>query len=63
MYEIRSTEMLSGTAMVHIFIIDANDNPPVFPLDSYDVNVTEEELSGTLVAIIMVFAYGSIVEL
>ena len=49
--------------MVHIFIIDANDNPPVFALDSYDVNVTEEELSGTLVAIVTVFAYGSIVEL
>lgn len=63
MYEIRSTEMLSGTAMVHIFIIDANDNPPVFALDSYDVNVTEEQLSGTLVAIVTVFAYGSIVEL
>lgn len=40
--------------MVHIFIIDANDNPPVFEFDRYNVSVTEEQASGALVASIMV---------
>ena len=46
--------MLSGTAMVHIFIIDANDNPPVFTLDRYNVSVMEEQGPGALVANITV---------
>ena len=41
--------------MVHIFIIDANDNPPVFVFDIYDVSVREEQAVGTLVADIMVY--------
>ena len=54
MYEIRSVEMLSGAAMVHIFIINANDNPPVFALNRYDVSVTEEQGKGALVGSITV---------
>lgn len=53
-YEIRTAEMLSGTAMVHIFIINANDNPPVFEFDRYNVSVMEEQAAGALVANIMV---------
>jgi len=40
--------------MVHIFIIDANDNPPVFAYDTHNVSVREEQPSGALVANIMV---------
>ena len=40
--------------MVHIFIIDANDNPPVFDLDRYNVSITEEQAPGALVANITV---------
>lgn len=54
MYEIRSAEMLSGTAMVHIFILDTNDNPPMFAADRYNVSVREEQGSGAFVAYIMV---------
>ena len=40
--------------MVHIFIINANDNPPVFALNRYDVSVTEEQGKGALVGSITV---------
>ena len=46
--------------MVHIFIIDANDNPPVFELDSYNVNVIEEQQPGALVTTITVYLYGQL---
>lgn len=53
-YETRSIEMLSGTAMVHIFIVDSNDNPPVFEFDRYNVSITEEQSSGAFVTNITV---------
>ena len=41
--------------MVHIFIIDANDNPPVFVFDRYNVSVMEEQAPGALVENITVY--------
>lgn len=41
--------------MVHIFIIDANDNPPVFAFDRYNVSIVEGQASGVLVANITVY--------
>ena len=41
--------------MVHIFIIDANDNPPVFAFDRYNVSVMEGQAPGALVENITVY--------
>ena len=43
--------------MVHIFIIDANDNPPVFAFNRYNVSVAEEQGEGALVGNITVYIY------
>lgn len=43
-----------STATVTINIIDANDNSPEFPYDTYKLNVTEHSPVGTTVAVITV---------
>jgi len=53
-YEVETIEMRSDTAMVHIFIIDVNDNPPMFAFDTYTVSVREEQSAGAFVATIEV---------
>uniref|UniRef100_A0A672UN86 Neural-cadherin-like n=1 Tax=Strigops habroptila TaxID=2489341 RepID=A0A672UN86_STRHB len=39
----------SDTAYVHIFIIDVNDNKPVFPQSVYEVNVDEDQDVGSAI--------------
>ena len=48
-YEVGTTEMRSDTAMVHIYIIDINDNPPMFEFNSYTISVREEQSAGAFV--------------
>ncbi|XP_041929615.1 protocadherin 2 gamma 28 isoform X17 [Alosa sapidissima] len=38
----------SGTVKIHIIILDANDNAPVFAQDSYKISVPENAAKGTL---------------
>ncbi|XP_066506581.1 protocadherin beta-16-like [Hoplias malabaricus] len=40
----------SGTAVIHVTILDANDNVPVFSQSVYKVNVPESAALGTVVA-------------
>ncbi|XP_059378016.1 protocadherin beta-16-like isoform X9 [Carassius carassius] len=40
---------LSGTAQIHITVLDANDNAPVFTQEIYKASVTENALKGTVV--------------
>ncbi|XP_062381325.1 protocadherin gamma-A11-like [Sardina pilchardus] len=42
------TPKRSGTVKIHIIILDANDNAPVFPQDSYKISVPENTAKGTL---------------
>ncbi|XP_030648896.1 protocadherin gamma-A3-like [Chanos chanos] len=39
----------SGTAKIHILVLDANDNAPVFSQSSYKTSVIENAIKGTLV--------------
>ncbi|XP_043837792.1 protocadherin gamma-A12 isoform X5 [Dromiciops gliroides] len=38
----------SGTARIRVVVLDANDNPPVFPQSEYSVSVPENVPKGTL---------------
>ncbi|XP_073677176.1 protocadherin gamma-A5-like isoform X37 [Garra rufa] len=40
---------LSGTAQIHITVLDANDNAPVFMLKVHKASITENALKGTVV--------------
>ncbi len=40
---------LSGTAQIHITVLDANDNAPVFTQEIYKASITENALKGTSV--------------
>ncbi|XP_039632260.1 protocadherin Fat 1 [Polypterus senegalus] len=40
---------LSGTVKITVFVLDANDNPPVFEKEVYEVNVIENAEIGTIV--------------
>uniref|UniRef100_A0A8C2HZ19 Cadherin domain-containing protein n=1 Tax=Cyprinus carpio TaxID=7962 RepID=A0A8C2HZ19_CYPCA len=40
---------LSGTAQIHITVLDANDNAPVFTQEIYKASVTENAQKGTVV--------------
>ncbi|XP_026095461.1 protocadherin beta-16-like isoform X2 [Carassius auratus] len=40
---------LSGTAQIHITVLDVNDNAPVFTQEIYKASVTENALKGTVV--------------
>ncbi len=43
---------LSGTAQIHITVLDANDNAPVFTQEIYKASITENALKGTVVTIV-----------
>ncbi|XP_060542589.1 protocadherin gamma-A6-like isoform X10 [Pantherophis guttatus] len=43
----------SGTLQIHIFVLDANDNVPVFSQHLYEVNVKENMPKGSIVATVM----------
>ncbi|XP_059372272.1 protocadherin beta-16-like isoform X9 [Carassius carassius] len=43
---------LSGTAQIHIAVLDANDNAPVFTHKSYKASITENAFKGTVVTIV-----------
>uniref|UniRef100_A0A8C4SIH7 Cadherin domain-containing protein n=1 Tax=Erpetoichthys calabaricus TaxID=27687 RepID=A0A8C4SIH7_ERPCA len=40
---------LSGTVKITVVVLDANDNPPVFDKQIYEVNVSEDAAKGTIV--------------
>lgn len=40
----------SGTATIHVSVLDANDNAPVFTQPVYKASVLEDVLRGTVVA-------------
>ncbi|XP_068596708.1 protocadherin gamma-A11-like [Brachionichthys hirsutus] len=44
----------SGTMQIHISVLDANDNAPVFTQNIYKANVNENSLTGTLVTTVSV---------
>ncbi|XP_061755795.1 protocadherin beta-16-like [Nerophis ophidion] len=41
---------MSGTMLIHITVLDANDNAPIFTQPTYKVTVTENSPAGTIVA-------------
>ncbi|XP_067313477.1 protocadherin beta-16-like [Pseudorasbora parva] len=43
---------LSGTAQIHITVLDANDNAPVFTHKIYKGSITENALKGTVVTMV-----------
>uniref|UniRef100_A0A8C2EPB2 Cadherin domain-containing protein n=1 Tax=Cyprinus carpio TaxID=7962 RepID=A0A8C2EPB2_CYPCA len=43
---------LSGTAQIHITVLDANDNAPVFTHKTYKASITENAFKGTVVTIV-----------
>ncbi|XP_026135752.1 protocadherin beta-16-like isoform X22 [Carassius auratus] len=43
---------LSGTAQIHITVLDANDNAPVFTHKTYKASITENASKGTVVTIV-----------
>ncbi len=43
---------LSGTAQIHITVLDANDNAPVFTHKTHQASITENVFKGTVVTIV-----------
>ena len=39
---------LTGSVEVEIVVLDANDNMPVFDLESYQVTIREDAIPGTI---------------
>ena len=46
-----STTSLSGTADVYVNVTDDNDNPPVFAVDEYFLEIVEEKAYSNCLAV------------
>nr|XP_037285827.1 fat-like cadherin-related tumor suppressor homolog [Rhipicephalus microplus] len=48
--KVRDDGLLSSSAWVYVEVLDVNDNPPVFEHSSYQLQVLEDAVAGTVVA-------------